>query len=485
MSARCLGLLIVCVVTPLIGLRIARHLRGEIMPDVPKAAAESPAALVPVYPYGQPAEPIALHEGDITIGDQTEHGVIEYRLSPGAGVRWRFKGDRQIGLRPVTLCLQPATGGPAELSGRCDRSRTTVGDSGSLNSCVLGSSDARMDHVVVHWLNAPEVQPDERISDRSAGRDYWGRWSAEVSGWAVVVDARPDLDEVWERAKQSGSIVMTHTMKVSRSNGDEFTAEEVDPLLDAMQLGMSFAVGRWVSPALPVGFDKSGNRVWEQWFALHCTPGNPGPIRWWTERSRADLIKLLEVLAQRVEDPDEQFSIRFMLSSAVLSAAGGFMEQRIMTGFAALEHLMWRRLVPGTMSERDYKNTTSNPAYKKLKLVLDEAGIPDDVNEPDLPSLYAWVQNQQDPNHRTWHFAACKVRNLIVHPTDSEEKLYKQDEMVIQEAWILTHHYLLLLLLHHLGYDGGYERQVPPGGWSGNVTLVPWATDQGGINHGT
>ena len=84
------------------------------------------------------------------------------------------------------------------------------------------------------------------------------------------------------------------------------------------------------------------------------------------------------------------------------------------------------------------------------------------------------------------HFAACKVRKLLIHPTKSEEKPYKpykQDQRIVQEAWTLTRHYLLVLLLLHRGYDGGYERQVPPSDWCGNVTPVPWADGQGGINH--
>ena len=42
---------------------------------------------------------------------------------------------------------------------------------------------------------------------------------------------------------------MTHVMAIERADSGAFTAEDIEPVLDALQLGMSFAVGRWVSPA--------------------------------------------------------------------------------------------------------------------------------------------------------------------------------------------------------------------------------------------
>ena len=53
--------------------------------------------------------------------------------------------------------------------------------------------------------------------------------------------------------------------------------------------------------------------------------------------------------------------LRFLLGSAVQSAAGGLVEQRIMTAFAAIEHLMWTRLVTvGGMSKTKYEHKDFN-----------------------------------------------------------------------------------------------------------------------------
>lgn len=334
----------------------------------------------------------------------------------------------RLALKPAELQLSTRTGGTVNLHGVCDRTGTN-GSGGRLETVNLGAADAAMENVLVHWFNAPLVRPLEDIYDDSDHRVHLGRLVATFSGWTITMDRRPDYDEVWKSALNMGSLVMTHTMQIRREDGAApFTATEVEPVIDALQFGLSFAVGRWAAPALLVGFDHKGHRVWEQWAARHCTPGDPGPLRWWTEMLTGDLIELLERLVQRFSDPDERFSLRFLMASAVHSAAGGFVEQRIMTAFAAIEHLMWKRLVTvGGMSKTKYK-AKDFPASEKLTLVLNEAKIRNDIDAGALPSLYREMQKQEEESNRTWPFIACRIRNMIVHPTDYEERLYRSGE---------------------------------------------------------
>jgi hypothetical protein len=431
-----------------------------------------------MYPYGAPGAPVSLAAGHITIAGQTREGEVELRLSPDLGVIWRSKPFERLALKPAELQLSTRTGGTVNLHGVCDRTGTN-GSGGRLETVNLGAADAAMENVLVHWFNAPLVRPLEDIYDDSDHRVHLGRLVATFPGWTITMDRRPDYDEVWKSALNMGSVVMTHTMQIRREDGAApFTATEVEPVIDALQFGLSFAVGRWAAPALLVGFDHKGHRVWEQWAARHCTPGDPGPLRWWTEMLTGDLIELLERLVQRFSDPDERFSLRFLMASAVHSAAGGFVEQRIMTAFAAIEHLMWKRLVTvGGMSKTKYK-AKDFPASEKLTLVLNEAKIRNDIDAGALPSLYREMQKQEEESNRTWPFIACRIRNMIVHPTDYEERLYRSGDGVVLETWLLVHHYLLLLTLHHIGYKGSYQRQLPPGGWAGDVEPVPWTSPE-------
>ena len=98
-----------------------------------------------------------------------------------------------------------------------------------------------------------------------------------VDGWTVTIDRRDDHDEIWNRVKAEGTFGVTHVDEVRRTDGSSFLPSDVGPVLDALQFGMSFAVGRWVSPTVPVGFGPDGRQVWEQCSARQCTAGAPEP----------------------------------------------------------------------------------------------------------------------------------------------------------------------------------------------------------------
>ena len=93
---------------------------------------------------------------------------------------------------------------------------------------------------------------------------------------------------------------------------------------------------------------------------------------------------------------------------------------------------------------------------------------------PRCQPLHEAAQRLPPDLPRTGPAIAAHVRNMIVHPTDHEEKLYRRDDGLIEQAWCISQHYLVLLVLHHLAYTGSYRSMLKPGGWAGNVEPVPW-----------
>ncbi len=431
-----------------------------------------PPALAPIYPYGRPAEPISLHEGSISVGGRFVEGRIEFRLAPRPEVTWAVEPGHRVPEGQLELGIEHAAG-PARLVGQSNRRGLNCA-MGWVDVAEVGSADAELDRVLVHWLNLPALaSATGDLIELPDGTEFPGRWSAELGGWTATVDRRHDHREVWKLLRAEGAIAITHVMEIRRTNGGPFAPAEVEPVLDALHLGMSFALGRWVAPALPVGLDSEDRPVWEQWGARHCTAGAPGTLRWWFEQRDWELAELLRLLVDRFVDPDQQFSLRFLLSSAVLSAGDGFVEQRIMTAFAAIEHLTWTRLVTiGRMSRTEYKDRLR--AHERLSRALAEAAIMDGVDPAALPALHEAAQRLPPDLPRTGPAIAAHVRNMIVHPTDHEEKLYRRDDGLIEQAWCISQHYLVLLVLHHLAYTGSYRSMLKPGGWAGNVEPVPW-----------
>lgn len=433
-----------------------------------------PAPLDPPYPYGPVGQSIPLHLGQVVVDGAAHDGQVEFRLMPDSEVSWRLESPSRPRPKLGRVAFElRAAGGSVTVEGECSSSGLTD-SSGYLHACELPADNVHLERILVHWLNLPAVRAPGLLHDPQTRTTYAGRWTARLADWVVTMDRRSDHREVWTQARDLGSRVTTHVMEIRRVDDALFLPEEITPVLDALHLGVSFALGRWVAPALPVGFDDADRQVWQQWGARLCTAGAPGALRWWFEQREWELAELLDLVVHRSAVSDDRFSLRFLLSSAVHSAAGGFVEQRVTSAFAALEHLMWIRLAArGGMSKTAYKRLH---AHERLSMLLDEAQIDPDIDRKQLPALHAAADRRPADVPRTGPAIVCHVRNLIVHPTDHEEELYRQETELVRQAWFLTHHYLVLLILHHVGYTGCYQRQLPPGGWAGDVHRVPWAS---------
>ena len=425
-------------------------------------------ALIPPYGFGRPGEAIPLYDGMVTWAGRSAPGSVQLRLAPRPDVRWTSEPEQPFGsdFSDVELHMEHESG-PVRVAAR----RAGSAD-GRIHHADVGPTDAALDHVLAHWLNVPAFRSPHRIDDGAT--EYSGRWTADLGAWVVVLDRRVDHREVYREITTAGSIVMTHVMEIRRRDGLTFTPRDVDPVLDALHLGMSFALGRWVAPVLPAGYDRHGARVWEQWAVRSCDPGAAAALSWWFRQHERELAELLHLLVARFDEPARRFTTRFLLASAVLSAAGGFCEQRIMTAVAALEHLTWTTLVTrGSMSKSAYKKL--EPTSERLTLLLDAASIDVSLDSSACPNLAAFA-HEQPAGERSGPRVLHKVRNMIVHPTSDGHALYERFDGLVTEAWLLAHHYLVLLVLHDLGYRGSVQRILRPGGWEGDVEAVPWVS---------
>lgn len=137
-------------------------------------------------------------------------------------------------------------------------------DGGWSNGASFGNPGAPLTRVVVHWFNLPNWHGPLGLVAKTADREQeWsGRWVHQTSGWKITLDVRPDYQRVWRGLHKTYVYVMTHVMEVRRTDGSLFTADEVDSVLTALHVGISFALGRWAAPMLPVGEDSDGRVAW-------------------------------------------------------------------------------------------------------------------------------------------------------------------------------------------------------------------------------
>jgi hypothetical protein len=429
--------------------------------------------LLPVYPFNEPGQPIALHDGLVGgLAPDDAPGVMELSCRPDPKVIWRIE-DRveAVAGDPVTLVLRRPDG-DAPVTGVWRSSHD-----GWSNGAVVGQADVPLKRVVAHWFNLPDFHgPLVLTQTTEAGEHWWmGRWQMEVGGWKLTLDVRPDHSRVWRDLHEAHVYVMTHVMELCRADGAAFTAAEAEPVLTALHVGVSFALGRWAAPMLPVGVDSTGKVVWEDWHPGHCDPARTTSPGWWHDQQQASLTDFLGRVITAFADPDRLPALRLQLMFGIAAMNDrGFVEQRVMMGAAGLEHLMWQTLVlEGGMSERQYRD---QDAHEKLRRLLTDAQIPTDIDAALLPVTARFAADEQHRQGKVLDGpdVVTQIRNRLVHPRGAQERVYRLDGLAA-EVWLLTRHYLALLILHSLGYQGSYRDLRKTGGWAGDVGDVPWS----------
>jgi hypothetical protein len=448
------------------------------VPTVPEPApTDTSTPLRPVYRFNEPGQAVVLHHGLIGgLADSDVAGTVELSCTPRPSIQWRTEPwafpQNRIGTE-VTLLLRRPNGDAQfpvyvhELGG------------GWSNGAVIGGSEIPLSRVVAHWFNLPNWHGPGRLTETTSdgGQRWWsGRWVLKLNGWRVTLDVRPDHSQVWTDFHKSDVFVMTHVMELSRTDGAEFTANEAESLLAALHIGVSFALGRWAAPMLPVGEDASGNVVWEDWRALHCDRARNPSSGWWYDQDHATLADLLENVVPVFANPDKRQTLRFQLLLAILTIPDrGVVEQRVMTGASGLEHLMFQRLVVnGTLTRKQYHDQS---AHESLRTVLTAAQIPVGIDAALQPVLAKFAADEAKRQGKALDGpdAVTQIRNRLVHPSGAQEQLYERSGLLL-EAWLLTRHYLVLLILHSIGYSGPYRDLRKITGWASDGGRVPWAS---------
>jgi hypothetical protein len=428
--------------------------------------------LLPVYPFNEFGQPLVLYDGPVAgLAPHDAPGVVELSCVPDPQVVWRIEDRSVVGVPgdPVTLVLRrpdadaPVTG--------VWRSR----HDGRSNGAVIGKADAPLRRVVTHWFNLPNFHGPIALTRSSEVDDWWlGRWEMEVGGWKLTLDVRPDHARVWRNLHEGHVFVITHVMELRRADGAAFTAAEVEPLLTALHVGMSFALGRWAAPMLPVGEDSAGKVVWEDWHPGHCDPARKASPGWWHEQQHASLTDFLGRVITEFADPDRLPALRLQLMLGIAAMNDrGFVEQRVMMGAAGLDHLMWQTVVlEGGMSERQYRD---QDAHELLRRQLIDAHIPTGIDAGLLPvaARFAAEERRRQGKVLDGPDVVTQIRNRLVHPRGAQERVYRLEGLVA-EVWRLTRHYLVLLILHSLEYQGSYRDLRKTAGWAGEVGSVPW-----------
>ncbi|MEX5633855.1 hypothetical protein [Parafrankia sp. FMc2] len=339
-------------------------------------------------------------------------------------------------------------------------------------SFVAGRSDQAASYTKLRWVNLADMgeglplDPAEGV----AGHRWLGRKRWIIGDWEMAIDARPDLDETLEEIQESRGFAVTHLATLRRIDRAPFIPEELEPALFAYQLAASFALSRWASPSLSAGVDASGAVVWREW-GVRRTDRLEGVLRWWG-KNLEPIEDIVDRVGRRALHPQWGMAARLIIQGYLASAHGGFVEERITVGFAALEQLGWQRnVIEGGADEKQYDRGLS--ASKRLRMALDAASIPLDV-PASLPVLQDFIASQEDKadDPKDGPRAITLVRHKLMHPKDPQI-LYGRKGLVT-EAWQLLEIYIPLLILHWVDYSGRVKDPVMLLNDAQTIWPVPW-----------
>src|SRR5512132_3634116 len=158
------------------------------------------------------------------------------------------------------------------------------------------------------------MTPDGVGTRRTSARPLFSQLTTPILTIACAPTAElGDHARVWRNLHEAHVYVMTHVMELCRADGAAFTAAEAEPVLTALHVGVSFALGRWAAPMLPVGVDSTGKVVWEDWHPGLCDPARRTSHGWWHDQQQASLADFLGRVITAFADPDLLPALRLQL----------------------------------------------------------------------------------------------------------------------------------------------------------------------------
>jgi hypothetical protein len=387
---------------------------------------------------------------------------LDWSIVPG-GEPSRYWRDADIGRHDATLGFDFAGTVTYLPIGYYDDAH------GWSNGGNLGNADSELIEVIAHVINLPMIHGARPVHDRESHATWTARQEYQAGGWHCTIDATATHNQDFRLARDDQSVAVTHTVRVARADGSTFTPTDAEDVLSALQYALSFAVGYWVGLAAPVGLDPAGAPRWTQWGAPHAGKPQRG-TGWWNDTRSDDLTDYLRRFLGTWDHPEPTHPLRFAVTSSILGNETGFVEQRIITAVAALDHLSWTHDV--LENAADEHRWRSAGGGKRLRRVLTRmAVVPAYVTTPGRSAL---TQYGRMHGYHDLAETVIEVRNRLIHPKP-DHNIYAY-ENVLLEAWRHSTYWLELAILHRLGYEGHIVDRTVPGRWAGDSDPVPWNT---------
>lgn len=341
--------------------------------------------------------------------------------------------------------------------------------SGIINEFNMGCDD-NIKYILFHVVNFRDYN-GAGVRNESTTSAWNGRAIVEAGDWRVILDKSPGWHPLLEELKALSGYAITHVGKLERIDGKAFSVDDADEMSEALYRYLSFCSGFWVAPILLVGFDASGNKVFEQWRSAKIERWR-NVSSWFNDVSTHGLTAGFPGFLERWRDEtwNEPLLLALHWYGEANMSAGG-VEGAVILAQAAFEVLAWTLLVEDkqVLSEDGFQKL---PAMDKLRLLISDCGIP--LGIPS--SLSRLTEIAAAENWKDGPQALTEIRNALVHSNPKKRrKVLGASTEVRHDASDLSLWYLELVLLKIFGYQGEYANRLVRGVFrGGEIESVPW-----------
>lgn len=334
----------------------------------------------------------------------------------------------------------------------------------------IPSQPQSLSTVIFHVFNFPRFfSPDDYVLV-SKGLSICDRAVFGANGWRITIAGTDKTENLDKSLRAQGGYAVTHMGKVEREDGSTFSWDQGEHVLSCTRQFLSFALGRRIGIALPIGLDANGQRVFEQWDLPLITAGAwTGSYSWFDKRHGEMLSEVFPGFFNLWNSASWKEHLKVALYwylAANERTTGIGVDAGIILAQTALERLAWAYCV-------EHQKIVSQDAFKprglsaadRIRMLASTLDIP-----VQLPIIMDAFRLRPAKPWGDIPDAITEVRNSLVHPY----KKHAPPKGAYYQAWELSMWLLDLALLRLCNHTGDYANRLDRSRYVGHVERVPW-----------
>ena len=297
-------------------------------------------------------------------------------------------------------------------------------------------------------INFPSIWGENDVERPNPSKPGTGliyqRFQLRADPWLVDIIGVDSVMGVHFGLLQRGGSALTHTGTIVRTDGKQFSSDELKGFLATLHLFLSLARGSYCGLTFLSGHDSGRNRIWEQWGTYKVEPWQRVLPSWLDPVGSHHLSSIFDGFLKLLNNPAKGDGISKVIQWYLRGNESNEPEVGVVLTHAALERLSF--LVNGPKGRQQHEGDWMANALRQNSI------------NPSLPAECTELTSL-DKTHQWSHgpHALTVFRNDLVHPDNRSGPFH---DLAMHEAQSLGLHYIELMLLRMSGFTGQFMNRL-------------------------